>query len=77
MKELKPHIVSGLCLIVLFLLPLFFDANPFWLISVILLILLMVLRSFLGEISKSNETIFTAFYLLILKKLKQKRRKEV
>ncbi len=66
MKELKPHIVSGLCLIVLFLLPLFFDANPFWLISVILLILLMVLRSFLGEISKSNETIFTAFYLLIV-----------
>ncbi len=66
MKELKPHIVSGLCLIALFLLPLFFDANPFWLISVILLILLMVLRSFLGEISKSNETIFTAFYLLIV-----------
>lgn len=66
MNELRTHIVSSVCLCVIFLIPLFFDTNPLWLVGVIFLILLMLVRSSSGEISKNSEKLFILLNIFVL-----------
>jgi hypothetical protein len=62
---MKNHITAALCILIVLLLPLFFTTNLLWIIGVTVFIVLMILRSSLGEITAKTEWLFFTVYLLL------------
>lgn len=64
--ELKTHIVSSVCVLFVLFYPLVFKRNIFWILSVLVLMSLLALRSLMGEISLSAEKIFIALNVAVV-----------
>jgi hypothetical protein len=64
-NELRTHIISSLCLLVILLQPLFFETNPIWILGVVIILILMLFRSSLGEIPRLFDLIFVVIYIFL------------
>lgn len=66
MNEATTHIVGTICLVFLFVIVPFVEAGFTWLMSVFLILILMVIRSILGDISKRTEGVFQILLIVTL-----------
>jgi hypothetical protein len=66
MNEIKNHIVSTFCVAMLLAISTISENNYMMIFSVLILTAMMIIRSFLGEITQKDELFLMAFNLGIL-----------
>ncbi len=65
MNEMRTHIIAAMSVLILLILPFFMETHPGWLFSVIMIVVIMVYRSTLGEIQRKVEMIIDLIIVAI------------
>jgi len=60
---MKTHIVSSVFLLLIFVLALAADTNFYWIFGAVFILILMVARAYLGELTKKTEVMFIYLYI--------------